>query len=119
MFFLSVVLQLILNQHIIHFITSPFVWQDAGCKSFLFHPLFFRELDNILDDLKKSNSWSPCDIHKASSVINVDSLDDSLGLPSPSERNIVAKVRTRSGIRRFNMKAVSTTLLLVYGLLWS
>lgn len=65
-----------------------------------------RELDNILDNLKSNTSWSPCDIHRASSVINVDSLDDSLGLPSPSERNIVVKVRTRSGIRRFNMKAV-------------
>lgn len=89
---------------------STFIWRDAVCKSFPFHSLFFRELDNILDNLKSNTSWSPCDIHRASSVINVDSLDDSLGLPSPSERNIVVKVRTRSGIRRFNMKAVSTTL---------
>lgn len=60
----------------------------------------------MLDALKKSadNSWSSPD--RVGSVIN---LDDSYGLPSPSERNIVVKVRTRSGMRRFTMKAVSIT----------
>ena len=62
----------------------------------------------MLDLLKKSadNSWSSPDSLRPNSVIN---LDDSYGLPSPSERNIVAKVRTRSGIKRFTMKAVSST----------
>lgn len=64
-----------------------------------------RELDNIIDNLKKSTSGSPFDSHRPSSVINVDTLDDSFGLPSPSDRNVVVKVRTRSGIRRFSMKA--------------
>jgi len=66
-----------------------------------------RELDNVLDNLKKStsNNWSTPDSHKAPSVISVDSLDDSFGLPSPSERNVVVKIRTRSGVRRFTMKA--------------
>ena len=60
----------------------------------------------MLDELKKSatNSWSSPDSVLQSSVIN---LDDSYGLPSPSERNVVVKVRTRTGIRRFTMKAVS------------
>lgn len=60
----------------------------------------------MLDALKKSadNSWSSPDSVLQGSVIN---LDDSYGLPSPSERNVVVKVRTRSGIRRFTMKAVS------------
>ncbi|KAL9981634.1 hypothetical protein ACROYT_G010366 [Oculina patagonica] len=63
-----------------------------------------RELDNVLDNLKKSadNTWSSPDSLRPHSVIN---LDDSYGLPSPSERNITVKVRTRSGIKRFNMKA--------------
>ena len=68
---------------------------------------FFRELDNVLDNLKRSTDspfFSP-DSHRPSSV---DSLDDSFGLPSPSERTVVAKVRTRTGMRRFTMKAVST-----------
>jgi len=66
-----------------------------------------RELDNVLDALKKSadNSWSSPDRVLQGSVIN---LDDSYGLPSPSERNIVVKVRTRSGMRRFTMKAVES-----------
>lgn len=66
-----------------------------------------RELDNVLDALKKStsNSWSSPDSVLQSSVIN---LDDSYGLPSPSERNVVVKVRTRSGIRRFTMKAAES-----------
>jgi len=66
-----------------------------------------RELDNVLDNLKKStsNNWSTPDSHKAPSVISIDSLDDSFGLPSPSERNVVVKIRTRSGVRRFTMKA--------------
>ena len=71
---------------------------------------FFRELDNVLDNLKRSTDstlFSP-DSHRPSSVVNVDSLDDSFGLPSPSERTVVAKVRTRTGMRRFTMKAVST-----------
>ena len=60
----------------------------------------------MLDELKKSatNSWSSPDSVLQSSVIN---LDDSYGLPSPSERNVMVKVRTRTGIRRFTMKAVS------------
>ena len=60
----------------------------------------------MLDALKQSadNNWSSPDSVLQSSVIN---LDDSYGLPSPSERNVVVKVRTRSGIRRFTMKAVS------------
>ena len=68
---------------------------------------FFRELDNVLDNLKRSTDspfFSP-DSQRPSSV---DSLDDSFGLPSPSERTVVAKVRTRTGMRRFTMKAVST-----------
>lgn len=66
-----------------------------------------RELDNVLNELKKStdNSWSSPDSVLQSSVIN---LDDSYGLPSPSERNVVVKVRTRSGIRRFTMKAAES-----------
>lgn len=66
-----------------------------------------RELDNVLANLKRStaSSWSSPDTHRPPSVISVDSLDDSYGLPSPSERNVVVKVRTRSGIRRFTMKA--------------
>lgn len=62
----------------------------------------------MLDALKKSadNNWSSPDRVLQGSVIN---LDDSYGLPSPSERNIVVKVRTRSGMRRFTMKAVSIT----------
>jgi len=66
-----------------------------------------RELDNVLDALKKSadNSWSSPDSVLQGSVIN---LDDSYGLPSPSERNVVVKVRTRSGIRRFTMKAAES-----------
>ena len=76
------------------------------CSNYLH---FYRELDNVLDALKKSadNSWSSPDSIVQSSVIN---LDDSYGLPSPSERNVVVKVRTRSGIRRFTMKAVSIML---------
>lgn len=63
-------------------------------------------------NLKRStaSSWSSPDTHRPPSVISVDSLDDSYGLPSPSERNVVVKVRTRSGIRRFTMKAVSSTV---------
>ena len=63
----------------------------------------------MLDYLKKSadNTWSSPDSLRTNSVIN---LDDSYGLPSPSERNIVVKVRTRSGIKRFTMKAVSSML---------
>ena len=71
---------------------------------------FFRELDNVLDNLKRSTDspfFSP-DSHRPSSVVSVDSLDDSFGLPSPSERTVVAKVRTRTGMHRFTMKAVST-----------
>lgn len=66
-----------------------------------------RELDNVLDNLKRSTDstlFSP-DSHRPSSVVNVDNLDDSFGLPSPSERTVVAKVRTRTGMRRFTMKA--------------
>ncbi|KAJ7387395.1 Ubiquitin-2 like Rad60 SUMO-like [Desmophyllum pertusum] len=67
-----------------------------------------RELDNVLDLLKKSadNSLSSPDSSlRPNSVIN---LDDSYGLPSPSERNVVVKVRTRSGIKRFTMKAADS-----------
>lgn len=66
----------------------------------------YRELDNVLDALKKSadNNWSSPDSLRPNSVIN---LDENYGLPSPSERNFVVKVRTRSGIKRFNMKGVS------------
>ena len=52
-------------------------------------------------------------------MISVDSLDDSFGLPSPSERNVVVKVRTRSGIRRFTMKAVSIATQLTFLLSFS
>lgn len=77
-----------------------------------FHFFFYRELDNVLDLLKKSadNSLSSPDSSlRPNSVIN---LDDSYGLPSPSERNVVVKVRTRSGIKRFTMKAVSSMVAL-------
>lgn len=66
----------------------------------------------MLDLLKKSadNSLSSPDSSlRPNSVIN---LDDSYGLPSPSERNVVVKVRTRSGIKRFTMKAVSSMVAL-------
>ena len=67
---------------------------------------FCRELDNVLENLKKStnSNMSTPNYHRPPSVI---SLDDSFGLPSPSERNVVVKVRTRTGIQRFTMKAVS------------
>ena len=86
-------------------------WNSGNKTTYLLH--FYRELDNVLDALKKSanNSWSSPDSVLQSSVIN---LDDSYGLPSPSERNVVVKVRTRSGIRRFTMKAVSIMLPCVY-----
>lgn len=63
-----------------------------------------RELDNVLENLKKStnSNMSSPNYHRPPSVI---SLDDSFGLPSPSERNVVVKVRTRTGIQRFTMKA--------------
>lgn len=68
--------------------------------------IFFRELDNVLDSLKRSTnaSWASPDSHLSNSVIYEN---DSDAFPSPSERDIVVKVRTRSGIKRFTMKTVS------------
>ncbi|XP_022792127.1 NFATC2-interacting protein-like [Stylophora pistillata] len=63
-----------------------------------------KELDIVLDSLKRSTktNWASPDSQLSSSVICES---DSDGFPSPSERDVAVKVRTRSGIKRFTTKA--------------
>lgn len=70
------------------------------------------DLDRALSDLRKVAredviSPSPATPRNASICIDVD---DSLAYESPFERDIIVKVRTRHGIKRFPMKAVCTAV---------
>lgn len=89
--------------------TPPPAWSPELCEATkmrinLRQNKKLRELDNVLDSLKRSTntSWASPDSHLSNSVICENDTD---AFPSPSERDIVVKVRTRSGIKRFTMKA--------------
>ena len=81
----------------------------AGWKSTEELHFFHRVLDNVLLSLQQSAScasvMSPVQQMRSREVISVEDMDSPLIVPA--DRSITVKIRTRLGIKRLHMKAVS------------